>query len=134
MPDPVDPKLLEITDKPVEVPEFKMGAKPSTFDLVRLFIYLVKQLKVSGTIEGGDVKVKPGVQTTEFWVTLVSTVMALGVGAGYLPKDFPQTQATTIVSQIAGAVVAMVAVWKYMHGRTQVKVASLENKPCDTPK
>jgi hypothetical protein len=127
MPDPVDPKLLEITDKPVPVPVFTKGPKPSRFDLIRLFVSLMNELKKKGTIEGGAVDVKPGWQTSEFWITLCTTVISLGISMGYVPKDFPQTQITTMIAQAGGLIAAILFVWQYIHGRAKVKVAAIAN-------
>ena len=122
----VDGVDVSITDKPVPVPTF-VNTKLSRWDLLRLFISYMNELKKKGTIEGGAVELKPGWQTSEFWVTLCTTVISLGISMGYIPKDFPQTQLTTIIAQAGGLIAAIAFVWQYIHGRAKVKVAAIAN-------
>jgi hypothetical protein len=71
---------------------------------------------------------KPGIGTTEFWVTLIATLMGLGMSSGLLPSTFPQGNVSSATEHIAGAVVAIVAIVKYLHSRTEIKKAAL-NQP-----
>jgi hypothetical protein len=70
---------------------------------------------------------KAGIATTEFWVTLISTLIGLGIASGFVPGDFPKDDATTATTHIAGAVVAIVAIFKYLHSRTEIKKAAINN-------
>jgi hypothetical protein len=71
---------------------------------------------------------KPGIGTTEFWVTLIATLMGLGMSSGLVPSTFPQGDVSSATEHIAGAVVAIVAIVKYLTSRTEIKKAAL-NQP-----
>jgi len=147
IPVPLKPsKPWAVDDKPVPVPVFKMGPKPSRFDVLRLFISLVKQLKQTGKIEGGVVEMTPSWKTGTFWSSLLISLVTLAIGAGYLPKDFPTNTVAQLVSGVAGIAGAVAVAWKYLHIRNdqvtttiatqaQIKVATIQAKgsaPCDT--
>lgn len=64
---------------------------------------------------------KPGYKTTEFWLTLVTTVASLAVALGYVTPD-QSAQAQTAIGQIVGGVVALVGLVRYIAGRETAKV------------
>lgn len=64
---------------------------------------------------------KPGIATTEFWTALIGGLAGIGISTGMLPSDFPQTQLAQVVQQVAGAVLAIVVMVKYLHDRTHLK-------------
>ena len=68
--------------------------------------------------------VKPGYQTTEFWVSIVSAAIGLLITSGLIPTSdasFISESATKIM----GGLVAAVAVYKYIHARAIVKSSAV---------
>lgn len=72
---------------------------------------------------------KPGVKTSEFWVTLAMVVIAAAVNAGLLPES---TDLQGSASAIGTALAAMIAHWKYTDGRNQVKTFGQLPQPEET--
>lgn len=73
---------------------------------------------------------KAGIATTEFWVTLATTLMGLGIAAGFIPSDFPKDNVTTIVQGFAGGIIAIGPLLKYLHDRKDLKKTALTtNQP-----
>lgn len=91
---------------------------------------LWKLYKLIGGLKskGGSGVMKSGIKTTEFWITLVATLLGLGMSTGLLPSTFPQGDVSRATEHIAGAVVAIVAIVRYLTSRTDVKKAAL-NQP-----
>jgi hypothetical protein len=71
----------------------------------------------------------PGYKTTEFWLTLATTAVGLvAVVLGLTPA-----QSADLMTHVTSAVVALgtiagaaAAVWKYIHDRTEIKLAALD--------
>ena len=67
---------------------------------------------------------KPGYQTTEFWITLVASVVPVLVALGIFSPEEGQTvmeQWTGLVAQGGAFIVAAVVAWKYISSRTFLK-------------
>ncbi len=75
--------------------------------------------------------IKPGWQTTEFWLTLVPQALALAVLVGLVaPADRETLQGAVInaVTAVGALATSATAIWKYIQARTELKtVASEEN-------
>lgn len=66
--------------------------------------------------------IKPGYQTTEFWVTLLTTLTGLGTMLGYLtPGEIDVNAAANAIATVVGAVVALISLIGYLVSRTRVK-------------
>lgn len=63
---------------------------------------------------------KSGLKTSEFYVTLVSTVVSLLVMAGVVEPAY-QNELTDLVVQAVGGVVALGSVIAYLLSRTELK-------------
>ncbi len=64
--------------------------------------------------------VKPGWQTTEFWISAAMAVPGFLVMAGFVPAaDEPNLE--TLLTKIIAGVVASVAAYKYVSARTNLK-------------
>lgn len=61
--------------------------------------------------------VKPGIKTTEFWMTLINTWLMVGVAFGLVN----QQQAESLVTLIAPLVAAIIPIVAYISSRTRVK-------------
>jgi len=64
---------------------------------------------------------KPGIKTTEFWVTLVANIISLTVVLGAL-KSEQAAEATRIASAITASVVTIVTALAYNANRTELKI------------
>lgn len=67
---------------------------------------------------------KPGWLTTEFWMTIVVTIVGLLAALGIVgPADRPGVEGALqqMVQAIAGFIAAAVALWRYVKGRVDVK-------------
>lgn len=67
---------------------------------------------------------KPGYQTTEFWLALVAQAVPLAVLFGVIPHaDQPAVTSglTEAVQNVAAVIGSAVMVWKYISSRTLVK-------------
>ena len=73
--------------------------------------------------------VKPGYETSEFWITLVSTIVpnliTLLAIFKIVPNEIASTLSTSLVAVIGGIITIIVAL-KYIKSRTAVKIRSLE--------
>lgn len=67
---------------------------------------------------------KSGLKTSEFYVTLVSTVVSLLVMAGVVEPSY-QNQLTDLVVQAVGGIVALGSVIAYILSRTEIKKEEL---------
>jgi hypothetical protein len=61
--------------------------------------------------------VKPGIKTTEFWMTLINTLLMVGVAFGLVN----QSEAESLASLIAPLVAAIIPIVAYISSRTKVK-------------
>lgn len=74
---------------------------------------------------------KPGYQTTEFWLTLVSQIIPLLVLTGALDSaaaDYVKDTASEIVKHAFALLALIVPVATYVYGRAKIKAAALEKK------
>lgn len=69
--------------------------------------------------------IKPGYQTTEFWLMGLAQVVGLLSSMGFLDSaqgsDF-----VNAVKQVVGGVIAIVAFVQYMRSRTSLKVSAVQ--------
>ncbi len=64
--------------------------------------------------------VKPGWQTTEFWISAAMALPGIAVMAGFVPaSDEPNLE--TLLTKIIAGVIASVAAYKYVSARTTLK-------------
>lgn len=70
---------------------------------------------------------KSGIKTTEFWVVVIGSILAVGVAGGYVSQDQAQ-QVTDAAAQVLNAVVHLVEALtliglpvSYVWSRTKVK-------------
>jgi len=64
---------------------------------------------------------KPGIATTEFWVTLATAIIGILLVLGVVPGTFPQNEVVAAIEKIAGAVIAIFVALGYIKARTEVK-------------
>ena len=67
---------------------------------------------------------KPGWQTTEFWMSIVFALIGLLASIGVIgPADRPGIEgaAQTIIQNVAGLVSAILIIWRYISSRQQLK-------------
>jgi len=67
---------------------------------------------------------KPGYQTTEFWVTLIMSAVPVLVALGVFSPEEGQTiaqQWADIAVQVGSLVAAAIVAWKYISSRTFLK-------------
>jgi zinc transporter ZupT len=69
---------------------------------------------------------KPGWQTTEFWVSIASSLCGLAVTLGYLTTD-QSTPIVKAIEQISGGVIMLGSVFGYAISRGLTKMGK-----CDT--
>ena len=70
---------------------------------------------------------KPGYQTTEFWLTLLSQILALCVLLGWInvgDKDRLETALTNTVTAAFTFAASASVVWQYLQSRTRLKLHS----------
>lgn len=67
---------------------------------------------------------KSGLKTSEFYVTLVSTIVSLLVMAGVVEPAY-QSELTDLVVQAVGGIVALGSVIAYLLSRTELKKEEL---------
>lgn len=74
-------------------------------------------------------KTTPGYQTTEFWTTLVATIIPNLITVlaiiKVVPNEIASTLSTSLVAVIGGIITIFVAL-RYVKSRTEVKVKSME--------
>ncbi len=64
---------------------------------------------------------KAGWKTTEFWVTILTQLVGFGVLSGVIPVEVQSDAGDTVVN--GGAfITSILAVWRYIKGRSDVKV------------
>lgn len=71
---------------------------------------------------------KPGIKTTEFWLTLAAQVVPLLVIFGVISQAEAHTLAETIgqlIVAVAATGAAVAPVWKYIDSRTKVKTGGV---------
>lgn len=68
--------------------------------------------------------VKPGYQTTEFWLTLIAQLTSLSVALGFIDANL-SSELQSVAAQVAGLVVSVYSLSRYLKSRAEVKVAGL---------
>lgn len=72
--------------------------------------------------------VKAGWKTTEFWLTLIGTVLGVLVALGVISAQDMQTlegAATSAVTGLGTVAGGVLLIWQYIRGRTAVKEKAL---------
>lgn len=67
---------------------------------------------------------KPGWKTTEFWMTVVITIVAMLAALGIVgPADRPGLEGALqqMIQSAAAFITASAALWKYITGRVEIK-------------
>jgi hypothetical protein len=70
--------------------------------------------------------IKPGVKTTEFWLTVVNTLVGLAVTLGYLQPDEADTLVKGVVSVVGGLMI-LIPFALYIISRVTVKNAQAKS-------
>ncbi len=52
---------------------------------------------------------KAGIRTTEFWLTILATLLNFAVSGGFIAADFPQAELVTGVGSIAAVVAYIIS-------------------------
>ena len=65
-------------------------------------------------------KMKPGFKTTEFWVSIGTTIVGMMAVLGWVTPDMQQAM-PELIEKAAGGVIALVSVISYIWSRTSVK-------------
>lgn len=65
-------------------------------------------------------KIKPGWKTTEFWIALVTNIVAVGVLTGRIAPEMA-AETTNAAGQIAAGIIAAISNAVYIFGRYKVK-------------
>lgn len=79
--------------------------------------------------------VKPGWQTTEFWLMLVAQLAPLAVLFKIIPQDDIKTVQDTLshaIQNVAALLASAAAIWKYIQSRGAVKAAAHVAKAADS--
>lgn len=75
--------------------------------------------------------IKPGIVTTEFWTTIAATVIpsivTLFVWLNVVPGDVQTTVSDSLLAVVNG-LISLIAVWKYISSRKEVKLRYLDQK------
>jgi fumarate reductase subunit D len=67
---------------------------------------------------------KPGVKTSEFYLTVVFALIGVLVALGVISQEQAETLSAAIVQAVtagAGLIVAVLPIWKYIDSRTKLK-------------
>ena len=72
-------------------------------------------------------KTKPGIKTTEFWVSISTAISGLLLTLGWIGPD-AQTQFPEAVGKVAGGLITIVSIVSYTWSRTKVKEPSKSNE------
>jgi hypothetical protein len=75
---------------------------------------------------------KPGYKTTEFWLTLATTIVSAAVGLGLLPELEGEQLQSGLAAVITG-VFMIIPVAVYIWNRATVKKATVEAMSNSTP-
>lgn len=67
--------------------------------------------------------VKPGYQTTEFWITITNNIVGIAVALGYLTPVQASDLSNAVLSVVGGLIV-IVSTAVYVYGRIRTKTAS----------
>ena len=70
--------------------------------------------------------IKSGFKTSEFYLTLIPTIISMLVLAGVVPVE-SQTQVLEMVKDAVAGIVAIVGIVSYITGRTEVKKAYINS-------
>lgn len=73
-------------------------------------------------------KMKTGLLSTEFWVSLATAVIGALLALGYVPQNFPEAEVLLAVERIAGAIILIVTAMSYTKARTELKKTNGNNK------
>ena len=60
---------------------------------------------------------KTGYKTSEFWLTILSTIGGFLVASGVLTEE----ENVTLTEAVSGVVLAVAPIWQYIKSRTEVK-------------
>ena len=76
-----------------------------------------------------DIPNKPGYETSEFWITLVSTMVpnliTILAISKLVPTEIASTLSTALVSVLSGVITIVVAL-KYIKSRTEIKTKAMD--------
>ena len=64
--------------------------------------------------------IKSGYKTTEFWVTLLTSLVSIALAFGYLTNE-QATELAKVIVPISGIVVSGILAFKYTDSRTKLK-------------
>ena len=64
---------------------------------------------------------KPGLLSTEFWVSLAAVIIGLLITLGVVPNTFPQSEVMVAVEKIVGAVITIATAIYYTKKRSELK-------------
>lgn len=67
---------------------------------------------------------KPGIMTTEFWVSLAAVIIGLLVTLGVVPSTFPTSELIVAIEKIAGAIIAIITALYYTRARSSLKASN----------
>jgi len=87
------------------------------------------EINTTVTTETIDPAIKPGVETSEFWVTLISAIVPNLVTILAIFKVVPNEVASTLSSAavaLIGGIITLFVTLKYIKSRTEVKTKTLE--------
>jgi hypothetical protein len=87
------------------------------------------EINTTVTTETIDPAIKPGVETSEFWVTLISAIVPNLVTILAIFKIVPNEVASTLSSAavaLIGGIITLFVTLKYIKSRTEVKTKALE--------
>jgi len=73
-----------------------------------------------GEIKNMSHDIKPGYKTTEFWITLLTSLTSIALSFGYLTSE-QATEITKIIVPLASLIVAGILTFKYTQSRTEIK-------------
>lgn len=67
-----------------------------------------------------DTELKSGYKTTEFWVTLLTSLVSIAMSFGYLTNE-QATELAKIIVPVSGIIVSGLLAFKYTDSRTKLK-------------
>jgi len=87
-----------------------------------------KREALSATLEE-TIDVTPGYQTSEFWITLISTIIPNLITILAIFKIVPNEVASTLSASLVAVVSGIITIFitlKYIKSRTEVKIKAIE--------
>ena len=67
---------------------------------------------------------KPGIKTTEFWLTLAAQIIAMLVIVGVVSSTDQQTVETAVgdaIKAVGALAASVITLWRYVQGRIELK-------------